>query len=78
MISLSLYSWPVNSSPLYQFTMKDGRNGNGTSTVFSPYENIKQDFSHEEWIIDKVAKVYHVGMSFFVRIGYRKKSKSKK
>ena len=27
MISLSLYSWPGNSPPLYQFTMKDGGNG---------------------------------------------------
>ena len=26
--------------------MKDGGNGNGTSTVFGPYENIKQDLSH--------------------------------
>jgi len=47
MISLSLYSWPGNSPPFYQFTMKDGGNGNGNSTVFGPYENIKQDFSHE-------------------------------
>ena len=78
MISLSLYSSPGNSSPLYQFTMKYGGNGNGTSTVFGPYENIKQDFSHEEWIVDKVAGVFNVGTPNFVRIGYGKKSKSKK
>ena len=78
MISLSLYSWPGKSPPLYQFTMKDGGNGNGISTVFGPYENINQDFSHEEWIVDKVAGVFNVGTPNFVRIGYGKKSKSKK
>ena len=78
MISLTLYSWPGNSPPLYQFTMKDGGNGNGTSTVSSPYKNIKQDFSHEELIVDKVAGLSQVGISNFVRIGYGKKSKSKK
>ena len=51
---------------------------NGTSTGFGPYENIKQDFSHEEWIVDKVAGVFNVGTPNFVRIGYGKKSKSKK
>ena len=58
--------------------MKDGGNGNGISTVFCPYENIKQDFSHEKWIVDKVAGLSQVGIPNFVRIGYGKKSKSKK
>ena len=47
----------------------------GTSTVFVPYENIKQDFSQKEWIVDKVSGVFNVGIPFFVRIGYGKKSK---
>ena len=77
MISLTLYSWPGSSHPLYQFTMTDGGNGNATSTVFGPYENIKQDFSHEEWIVDKVAGLSQVGIPNFVRIGYGKKSSKK-
>ena len=48
MIAKTLYSWPGSSPPLHQFTVKDGVNENDTSTVFGPYENIKQDFSHEE------------------------------
>ena len=75
---MRLYSCPSNSPPLNEFMMKGGENRKEMLTVFSPYERIHQDFSHEPWLLDKSSGVFNVGSPFFVGIGHGKKSKTQK
>ena len=77
LISLAVYSWPASSPPIFQFLMKSGKDGNVVTTHYSPYEYIRDDFSHEALILDNVTGVFNVGSPSVIRIGYGKKTKNK-
>ena len=75
---MTLYSSPASSPPIFQFVMKRGIDGTAISTHYGPYEHIYDNFSHEPWILDNVTEVFNVGLPSVIRIGYGKKTKTKK
>ena len=78
LISLVVYSWPASSPPIFKFLMKSGNDSTAVTPHYSPYEHIRDDFSHEASILDNVTGVFNVGSPSVIRIGYGKKSKNKK
>ena len=78
LIALAVYSWPASSPPIFKFLMKSGNNSTAVTFHYSPYEQIRDDFSHEVSILDNVTGVFNVGSPSVIRIGYGKKSKNKK
>ena len=70
--------WYRNQQLIFQFLIKSGKDGNVVTTHYSPYEHIRDDFSHEALILDNVTGVFNVGSPSVIRIGYGKKTKTKK
>ena len=58
--------------------MKSGKDSTAVTPHYSPYEHIRDDFSHEASILDNVTGVFNVGSPSVIRIGYGKKTKNKK
>jgi len=56
--------------------MKSGKGSTAVTHHYSPYEHIRDDFSHEASILDNVTGVFNVGSPSVIRIGYGKKSKN--